>query len=186
MYLQAVIIAVSNLDWLVHGDKVERLVRQLARHSINLPLRWLVESLVAFNTVTVEHTLRCSPVSKVPRVAWVRVLVFCCTLRFMANWWLGLSGLDTLPSWRRFVTELRCTIMKDNLPFLLLLHIAMCYSSKLLFTAANRRQARWLPSYGICCIIWLALNRIIEQESRQYIWLRRPCCLWVMYNITNV
>ena len=37
-----------------------------------------------------------------------------------------------------FVTELCCIIVMDYLP-LLLLHVAMCYSSKLLFTAANRR-----------------------------------------------
>ena len=51
----------------------------------------LVESSVAFlwHTVTVDHTLQCSLISKVPRVAQAQVLVFCCTLRFMANWWLA-------------------------------------------------------------------------------------------------
>ena len=60
----------------------------------------LVESSVAFpwHTVTVDHTLQCPPIIKVPRVAQAQVLVFCCTLRFMANWWLGHTAwLVTLP-----------------------------------------------------------------------------------------
>ena len=69
----------------------ERLVQGLA---INL----IVESSVAFHTVTVEHTLCCLPVSKVPRVAQAHLsLQYWSFIAAFMSWQNG--DLDTLPSW---------------------------------------------------------------------------------------